>query len=56
MRQEVKPCTLQYNDLDGNYIIDNLDYGEPATTGNYLYVNFVLKSETPYNGDDVCSR
>ena len=41
----------QYKDLDGGYIIDNLDYGEPAITGNYLYVNFTLKSETPYDGD-----
>jgi hypothetical protein len=41
----------QYKDLDGNYIIDNTDYGEPAITGNYLYVNFTLKSETPYDGD-----
>ncbi|HCW08512.1 MAG TPA: hypothetical protein DGG95_14230 [Cytophagales bacterium] len=41
----------QYKDLDGCYIIDNLDYGEPNITGNYLYVNFTLKSETPYNGD-----
>lgn len=41
----------QYKDLDGNYIIDNTDYGEPATTGNYLYVNFTLKAETEYDGD-----
>jgi len=41
----------QYKDNDGNYIIDNLDYGEPTITANYLYVNFTLKSATPYNGD-----
>lgn len=41
----------QYKDLDGNYIIDNTDYGEPDITGNYLYVNFMLKSATPYDGD-----
>ncbi|HEV8514269.1 MAG TPA: DUF5103 domain-containing protein [Cyclobacteriaceae bacterium] len=41
----------QYKDLDGNYIIDNTDYGEPAITGNYLYVNFALKSEIQYDGD-----
>jgi len=41
----------QYKDLDGNYIIDNTDYDEPAITGNYLYINFILKSETPYDGD-----
>ena len=39
----------QYKDLDGNYVIDNLDYGEPQVTGNYLYVNFTLKCATPYN-------
>ncbi len=41
----------QTKDIDGNYIIDNTDYGEPDITGNYLYVNFTLKSETPYDGD-----
>lgn len=41
----------QYKDLDGGYIIDNTDYGEPATTGNYLYVNFTLKSAAPFDGD-----
>ncbi|MGC4022198.1 MAG: DUF5103 domain-containing protein [Cyclobacteriaceae bacterium] len=40
----------QYKDNDGNYIIDNLDYGEPTITGNYLYVNFTLKS-TELNGN-----
>lgn len=41
----------QYKDIDGNYIVDNLDYGEPTTTGNYIYINLTLKAETPYNGD-----
>jgi hypothetical protein len=41
----------QYRDLDGGYIIDNLDYGEPDITGNYLYVNFTLKADNPYDGD-----
>lgn len=41
----------QYRDIDGNYVIDNLDYGEPQITGNYLYVNFTLKAAAPYNGD-----
>jgi Domain of unknown function (DUF5103) len=34
----------QYLDLDGSYIIENLDVGEATLTGNYLYVNFILKS------------
>ena len=34
----------QYLDLDGNYLIENLDVGEASLTGNYLYVNFILKS------------
>jgi hypothetical protein len=34
----------QYLDLNGNYLIENLDVGEPVLTGNYLYVNFILKS------------
>lgn len=41
----------QYNDLDGNYIVDNTDYGEANVTGSYLYIDFTLKTETPYNGD-----
>jgi hypothetical protein len=41
----------QYKDIDGNYIVDNLDYGEPQITGSYLYVNFTLKCATPYNED-----
>jgi hypothetical protein len=34
----------QYLDLNGNYVIENLDMGDPALTANYLYVNFMLKS------------
>lgn len=41
----------QYKDLDGNYTIDNSDYGDGVITGNYLYVNFTLKRETPYSDD-----
>ncbi|MBS1486666.1 MAG: DUF5103 domain-containing protein [Bacteroidetes bacterium] len=41
----------QTKDNDGNFIIDNLDYGEPDTNGNYLYVNFSLKADAPYDGD-----
>ncbi len=41
----------QTKDNDGGYIIDNTDTGEPATNGNYLYVDFALKAETPYDGD-----
>lgn len=39
----------QYNDLDGNFKIENLDYNDPYFT-NYLYVNFSLSSQ-PVNGD-----
>ncbi len=34
----------QYLDLDGNYLIENLDVGEAPLTGNYLYVNFMLNT------------
>ena len=34
----------QYLDLDGNYLIENLDVGEANLTGNYVFVNFMLKS------------
>ena len=39
----------QYNDLDGNFKIENLDYDDLYFT-NYLYVNFSLSSP-PINGD-----
>lgn len=42
----------QYLDLDGNYLIENLDVGEAALTGNYVYVNFILKSP-PIAGANV---
>lgn len=39
----------QYNDMDGNFIIANLDYSDISFT-NYLNVNFTL-STTPIQGD-----
>ncbi|MFM8743722.1 MAG: DUF5103 domain-containing protein, partial [Cytophagales bacterium] len=33
----------QYPDLNGTYIIENLDIGEGLLTGEYVYTNFVLK-------------
>ncbi|MBS1680191.1 MAG: DUF5103 domain-containing protein [Bacteroidetes bacterium] len=41
----------QYNDLDGNYVVDNIEYGESSITGDYLYVNFLLKAPTELNGN-----
>lgn len=34
----------QYPDINGGYLIENLDYGDPETSGNYLLVNFVLQT------------
>jgi hypothetical protein len=39
----------QYDDLDGNFILDNYDYRDLAFS-NYAYVNFSLVSP-PINGD-----
>jgi Domain of unknown function (DUF5103) len=39
----------QYNDYDGNYLIDNKDYGEPNTSGNYVEVTFSLNPLKPFN-------
>jgi hypothetical protein len=39
----------QYDDLDGNFILDNYDYRDLAFS-NYAYVNFSLVSP-PVNGD-----
>ncbi len=32
----------QYNDNDGKYIVENLDYDEPKVSSNYLQVTFTL--------------
>jgi len=37
----------QYNDFDGNYLIDNQDYGEPKISANYLEVTFSLNPLKP---------
>ena len=34
----------QYPDINGGYLVENLDYSEPETSGNYLMVNFTLKA------------
>ncbi len=34
----------QYRDLNGQFFIDNLDFPEPMTSANYVFVNFLLKS------------
>jgi len=34
----------EHRDLNGGFFIDNLDFPEPATSANYLFVNFFLKS------------
>jgi hypothetical protein len=39
----------QYNDYNGNYVLDNLDYRD-NNFSNYLNVNFVLESK-PISGD-----
>lgn len=33
----------QYPDLNGTYVIENLDVGEGVLTGDYVYANFTLK-------------
>ncbi len=40
-----------YPDLNGNFLIENLDVGEPSLTGNYVFVNFYLKSSNKVIGD-----
>lgn len=40
-----------YPDLNGNYLIENLDVGEPTLTGNYIYTTFYLKSPQPIDGE-----
>jgi hypothetical protein len=41
----------QYADLNGNFLIENLDVGEADLTGNYVYTQFLLKSPQKINGE-----
>lgn len=36
-----------YRDLNGGYVIQNLDYADGHITGNYLWVTFTFKSPKP---------
>ncbi len=40
----------QYVDLNGNYVIENLDNREAAISGDYVFVTFTLASQ-PVHGD-----
>jgi hypothetical protein len=41
----------QYADLNGNFLIENLDVGEADLTGNYVYTQFLLKTPQKVNGE-----
>ncbi len=41
----------QYIDINGNFLIENLDVGEADLTGNYVYTQFLLKSPQKINGE-----
>ncbi len=41
----------QYADLNGNFLIENLDVGEASLTGNYVYTEFLLKAPQQLNGE-----
>lgn len=34
----------QYEDLNGNFVIENLDYRDPALSGQYIFVDFTLQA------------
>jgi hypothetical protein len=40
----------QYNDLNGNFLVANLDYRDASFT-NYIWVNFALAAANPVKGD-----
>jgi hypothetical protein len=42
-RPRAEQAYSQYNDSNGNFIIDNLDTGDTKTGGNYLNVTFSLR-------------
>jgi len=35
----------QYRDLNGNFVLANRDAGNPETTGQYVYVHFLLEAD-----------
>lgn len=39
----------QFQDLNGNYVVENIDSGNGDLSGNYLNVKFTLLSPKPYN-------
>lgn len=41
----------QYQDLDGNFAIENLDYIEPSLSCQYIFVDFTLQAEPLKDGD-----
>ncbi len=41
----------QYPDLNGNYIIENLDNRDGATSGDYTFVTFSLAATQPISGN-----
>lgn len=41
----------QYQDLDGNFAIENLDYIEPALSCQYIFVDFTLRADPLKDGD-----
>ncbi|MBK7409299.1 MAG: DUF5103 domain-containing protein [Saprospirales bacterium] len=44
---------LEYNDLNGNYVIESTDMGDPVLEGDYARVLFSLDSPTEYEDSDV---
>jgi hypothetical protein len=41
----------QYQDLDGNFAIENLDYIEPALSCQYIFVDFTLRVDPLKDGE-----
>ncbi|MDZ7646693.1 MAG: DUF5103 domain-containing protein [Cytophagales bacterium] len=40
----------QYADMNGNFIIENLDNREGAVSGDYVFVTFSLEAPSSVNG------
>jgi hypothetical protein len=40
----------QYADMNGNFVIENLDNREGAVSGDYVFVTFSLETSQPVNG------
>ncbi len=53
-KSRAKDVYARYPDINGKYLIDNREYGNGNTEGDYAWVNFLVKAETEAPRKCVC--